>query len=95
MNPGSVNFIGAARNPYRYTGRQPVVPGSGAFDFVPDPAAPAGRVPAVGNYPSGAPSMGLSAYLADDGDGSSSSLPAMLLAGGVLVAIGAWAWSKR
>lgn len=47
------DFIGALKNPSRPTAAQYIVPGSGQYDYV--SSLPANKVPAVGDYPSGAP----------------------------------------
>lgn len=67
FNPGRLVPIA------RFTADQPIVPGAGAYDYVKSGGV-GNSVPAVGNYPSGAPSGGLAGRLSD-GEEDPSAMP--------------------
>lgn len=89
FNPGRLQKIA------RYTSDQPIIPGSGRYDY--GMSGGVGRtLPAVGNYPSGAPAAGLAGYLADAGSPPLSPVAAAIAIVGVSAAL-YWlaAFSKR
>jgi hypothetical protein len=59
FNPGRLQNISRNVNP------QPIIPGGARYDYVSSVGDRGRRMPAVGRYPSGGPSMGLAGELAD------------------------------